>query len=68
MLSLTEHHETPCLSMSGVNCQRPRSARLEEIGYEDVAPEVLQECAALVHLVNRDMAVGLLCAERRHFS
>lgn len=32
---------------------------LEEIGYEDVAPEVLQECAALVHLVNRDMAVGI---------
>lgn len=32
---------------------------LMAIGYEDVAPEVLQECAALVHLVNRDMAIGM---------
>eukprot|EP00439_Symbiodinium_sp_Y106_P032933 s5074_g3.t4 len=32
---------------------------LSEIGYEEVASEVMQECASLVHLVDLDAARGL---------
>ncbi|CAE7945197.1 ZNFX1 [Symbiodinium sp. KB8] len=35
---------------------------LSEIGYEEVASEVMQECASLVHLVDLDAARGLQLA------
>ncbi|CAJ1418976.1 unnamed protein product [Effrenium voratum] len=37
---------------------------LRTLGYEEVPPEVVQECAALVHLVNLDLAAGIrpLCS------